>query len=217
SVETAPGIDETMLLRVATSLEHVSEHPLAASIVAGARSLGVAPVAVEHFVSVTGRGVSGRVEGRLVAVGSMAYLESLHVNVAELGRQAEPHYRDGQTVVFVAIDGRPAGLLAVADSITPSAREAVDALRADGITVVMLTGDRRATADAVARAAGIDRVEAEVLPAQKAEVVQRLQAEGQLVAMAGDAINDAPAFAKADAGIALGTGTDIAMESAAIT
>jgi Cu+-exporting ATPase len=217
SVETAPGIDETMLLRVAASLEHVSEHPLGASIVAGARSRGVAPVAVEHFVSVTGRGVSGHVDGRSVAVGSVAYLESLRVDIVELGRQAEPHYRDGKTVVFVAIDGRPAGLLAVADSIKPSAREAVDALRDDGITVVMLTGDRRATAEAVARAAGIDRVEAEVLPAQKAKVVQRLQAEGQQVAMAGDGINDAPALAKADVGIAMGTGTDIAMESAAIT
>ena len=217
SVETALGIDETMLLRVAASLEHVSEHPLAASIVAGARSRGVALVAVERFASVTGRGVSGHVEGRSVAVGSVAYLESLRVDVAELSRQADPHYRDGQTVVFVAIDGRPAGLLAVADSIKPSAREAVDALRDDGITVVMLTGDRRATAEAVARAAGIDRVEAEVLPAQKAEVVRRLQAEGQQVAMAGDGINDAPALAKADVGIAMGTGTDIAMESAAIT
>jgi P-type Cu+ transporter len=216
-VETAPGIDEMTLLRVAASVEHVSEHPLAASIVAGARSREVAPVAVEHFASLTGRGVTGHVEGRSVAIGSLAYLESLGVDVAELGHLAAPHYRDGQTVVFVAIDGRPGGLLAVADRIKPSAREAVQALRNDGITVVMLTGDRRVTADAVARAVGIDRIEAEVLPAQKADVVGRLQAEGKRVAMAGDGINDAPALAKADVGIAMGTGTDIAMESAAIT
>ena len=216
SVETAAGIDETMLLRVASSLEHVSEHPLAASIVAGARTRGIPSVPVEQFASVTGRGVTGRVDGRVIAVGSLAYLESLDVDVAELGRKAEPHYRDGQTVVFVATDGRPAGLLAVADPIKPSAREALQALRDEGITVVMVTGDRRATAEAVAKAVGIDRVEAEVLPAQKADVVQRLQT-GQQVAMAGDGINDAPALAKADVGIAMGTGTDVAMESAAIT
>jgi len=194
----------------------VSEHPLGAAIVAGARARGIPSVAVEQFTSVTGRGVTGRVDGRVIAVGSLAYLESLDVDVAELGRKAEPHYRDGQTVVFVAIDGRPAGLLAVADPIKPSAREALQALRDEGITVVMVTGDRRATAEAVAKAVGIDRVEAEVLPAQKADVVRRLQT-GQQVAMAGDGINDAPALAQADVGIAMGTGTDIAMESATIT
>jgi Cu+-exporting ATPase len=157
------------------------------------------------------------VDGRAVAVGSLAYLESLRVDVAELGRRAEPRHRNGQTVVFVAIEGKPAGLLAVTDPIKPSAREAVQALRSEGMSVAMLTGDRRATAEAVARAVGIDRVEAEVLPAQKANVVQRLQAEAHRVAMAGDGINDAPALAKADVGIAMGTGTDVAMESAAIT
>ncbi len=224
-VETTPAVDETMLLRAAASLEHVSEHPLGAAIVAGARARGITSVPVEQFVSVTGRGVTGRVDGRVTAVGSLAYLVSLGVDAAELGRKAEPHYRDGQTVVFVAIDGRPAGLLAVTDPIKPSAREAVQALRGEGITVVMVTGDRRATAEAVAKAVGIDRVEAEVLPAQKADVVRRLQTEGvsttgkeaQRVAMAGDGINDAPALAKADVGIAMGTGTDVAMESAAIT
>jgi Cu+-exporting ATPase len=150
-------------------------------------------------------------------VGSLAYLESLVVDVSELGRRAEPHYRDAETVVFVAIDGRPAGLLAVTDPIKPSAHEAVNALRKEGITPVMLTGDRRATGEAVASAVGITRVEAEVLPAQKAEVVRHLQAEGERVAMAGDGINDAPALAQADVGIAMGTGTDIAMESAAMT
>jgi P-type Cu+ transporter len=216
-VEMVSGVDETTLLKLAASLEHVSEHPLAAAIDAGARDRGIMPAPVEQFASVTGRGVTGLVEKRAVAVGSLAYLESLHVDVSELSRKAEPHDRDGQTVVFVAIDARPAGLLAVADPVKPSAREAVQALRDEGITVVMLTGDRRATAEAVARAVGIDRVEAEVLPARKAEVVRRLQAEGQQVAMAGDGINDAPALAKADVGIAMGTGTDIAMESAAIT
>jgi Cu+-exporting ATPase len=224
-VETTPPVDETMLLRAAASLEHVSEHPLGAAIVAGARARGITSVPVEQFVSVTGRGVTGRVDGRVIAVGSLAYLESLGVDVAELRRKAEPRYRDGQTVVFVAIDGRPAGLLAVTDPIKPSAREAVQALRGEGITVVMVTGDRRATAEAVAKAVGIDRVEAEVLPAQKADVVRRLQTEGvsttgkeaQRVAMAGDGINDAPALAKADVGIAMGTGTDVAMESASIT
>jgi Cu+-exporting ATPase len=216
-VETLPGADETTLLRLAASVEHVSEHPLATSIVAGAQSRGITMAPVAQFASVTGRGVAGRVEGHEVAVGSLAYLESLGMDVTELGRRAEPHYRDAQTVVFVAFDGRPAGLLAVADPIKASARDAVTALRHDGITVVMVTGDRRATADAVAKAVGIDRVEAEVLPAQKADVVQRLQAGGERVAMAGDGINDAPALAKADAGIAMGTGTDIAMESADIT
>ncbi len=216
-VETLPGIDETTLLRLAASVEHVSEHPLAASIVGGAQARRITLAPVAQFASVTGRGVSGRVEGRAVTVGSLAYLESLGMDVAELGPRAEPHDRDGQTVVFVAVDGRAAGLLAVADPIKTSAREAVAALRKEGVTVVMLTGDRRATAQAVARAVGIDRVEAEVLPAQKADVVERLQREGQRVAMAGDGINDAPALAKADVGIAMGTGTDVAMESAAIT
>ena len=216
-VETLAEIDETMLLRLAASLEQVSEHPLAASIVAGARARGISLAPVEQFASVTGRGVTGRVDGHTIVVGNLAYLESLGVDVAELGRRAEPHYRDGQTVVLVAVEGRPAGLLAVADPIKSSAREAVQALRNEGVTVVMLTGDRRATAEAVAKAVGIDRVEAEVLPAQKAEVVERLQRQDQRVAMAGDGINDAPALAKADVGIAMGTGTDVAMESAAVT
>jgi P-type Cu+ transporter len=216
-VETLPGIDETMLLRLAASLEHVSEHPLAASIVGGVRARGIATVPVEQFASVTGRGVTGRVEGHSVAIGNLPYLESLGVDAAEVARRAEPRYREGQTVVFVAIDGKPAGLLAVTDPIKSSAREAVQSLRSEGITVVMVTGDRRATADAVARLVGIDRVEADVLPAQKAEVVERLQREGQVVAMAGDGINDAPALAKANVGIAMGSGTDVAMESAGIT
>ena len=224
-IETLPGIDETTMLRLAASLEQVSEHPLAASIVAGAQARGLTPVPVEQFASVTGRGVTGRVEGRVVAIGNGPYLQSLRVDAAELMRRAEPRYREGQTVVFVAIDGRPSGLLAVTDPIKPTAREAVQALRSEGIEIVMVTGDRRTTAEAVAAAVGIDRVEADVLPAQKADIVERLRREGlsnglpagQRVAMAGDGINDAPALAKADVGIAMGTGTDVAMESAAIT
>ena len=216
-VEALADVDETTMLRLAASLEQVSEHPLAASIVAGGRARGMTLMPVDHFASVTGRGVTGRVEGRTVAIGNVPYLESLRVDAAALARRAEPRYREGQTVVFVAIDGKPAGLLAVTDPIKPTAREAVQALRREGISVVMLTGDRRATAETVARAVGIEHVEAEVLPEQKADVVARLQREGQRVAMAGDGINDAPALAKADAGIAMGTGTDVAMESAAIT
>jgi P-type Cu+ transporter len=216
-VEAVPGLEDTTLLRLAASLEQVSEHPLAGAVVGGARARGVVPVPVEEFLSVTGRGVTGRVEGHSVAIGNLPYLESLRVDATELGRRAEVRYREGQTVVFVAIDGRAAGLLAVSDPIKPSAPEAVQALRNEGISIVMLTGDRRATADAVAGAMGIEHVEAEVLPTQKVEVVQRLQSAGQRVAMAGDGINDAPALAKADVGIAMGTGTDIAMESAAVT
>jgi Cu+-exporting ATPase len=216
-VESLPDLDETTMLRLAASLEQVSEHPLAAPIVAGARSRGISFVPVDQFASVTGRGVTGRVEGRTVAIGNVKYLESLGVDAVELARRAEPRSREGQTVVFIAIDGLPRGLLAVTDPIKPTAREAVQALRNEGLSVVMLTGDRRATADAVARTVGIEHVEAEVLPEQKADVVARLQRSGQRVAMAGDGINDAPALAKADAGIAMGTGTDVAMESAAIT
>jgi Cu+-exporting ATPase len=232
-IETWSDFDETTLLRVAASLEGVSEHPLAAPIVAAARARSLAPQPVEQFESVTGRGVSGRVGGRTAAVGSLAHLASRGVDVSELGRRAEPHDRDGQTVVFVAIDGKPAGLLAVSDPIKPSTRDTVQALRQEGIAVVMVTGDRRGTADAVATAVGIERVQAEVQPAQKAEVVRSLQTAGSStrlgagsstrfgaggrVAMAGDGINDAPALAQADVGIAMGTGTDIAMESAAIT
>jgi len=216
-VETLSGCDEALLLRLAASLEQASEHPLAAAVVAGARARGIAPVQVEHFSSETGRGVSGRVEGRSVVIGNLAYLESLRVGIGDLERLAELHVREARTVVFVAIDGRPAGLLAIADPIKASAREAVQALRNDGMTVVMVTGDRRPTAEAVARAVGIDHVEAEVLPANKVQAVERLQAKGEPVAMAGDGINDAPALGRADVGIAMGTGTDIAMESADIT
>ena len=165
----------------------------------------------------TGKGVNGTVEGRTVAIGNLRHLEALGVDSAPLRGRADELRRDGQTVMFVAIDGRPAGLVGVADPVKATTLEAITALRQDGITVVMLTGDNRTTADAVARTVGIDRVEADVLPDQKAAVVKRLQAGGERVAMAGDGINDALALAQADVGIAMGTGTDVAMESAGVT
>ena len=217
AVETVPGGDERALLRLTASLEHVSEHPLAAAIVAGARARGVELSPVGRFESVTGRGVIGLVEGHTVAIGNVAHFAALHIDLGALEQRAAELRQNGQTVMFVAIDGQAAGLVAVADPVKATSREAVDALRREGLTVIMVTGDNRTTADAVARSVGIDRVEADVLPERKADVVKRLQAQGQRVAMAGDGINDAPALAQADVGIAMGTGTDVAMESAAIT
>jgi Cu+-exporting ATPase len=216
-VEPMPGVDEQTLLRLAASLEHVSEHPLASAIVAGARERGVALSPVGRFVSLTGRGVTGLVEGRTVAIGNAAHLDILRIEPGPLKQRADALRGEGQTVMFVALDGQAAGLVSVADPVKATSREAIDALHREGVRVLMLTGDSRATAEQVARAVGIDRVEAEVLPDQKAAVVKRLQSEGQRVAMAGDGINDAPALAQADAGIAMGTGTDVAMESADVT
>jgi Cu+-exporting ATPase len=217
-VTVAPfGTDEQTLLRLAASLEHVSEHPLATSIVSGARERGISLSHVTDFDSVTGRGVTGRVEGHRVAIGNPAYLESLQVDVRDLAQRADERRRDGETLVFVAIDGKRAGMLGVKDPIKATTRQAVLELRAEGISITMLTGDSWATAVAVAKSVGIDQVEAEVLPERKADVVADLQSKGQRVAMAGDGINDAPALAKADVGIAMGTGTDIAMESAGVT
>ena len=211
-------IDDQTLLAMVAALENASEHPLAAAIVTGATERGVRPANVSDFESITGQGVVGRVESRHVAIGNLKLLESMGVDVAAaLHEKADELRRNGQTVMFVAIDKRPAGLLGVADPIKESAPEAVRALRAAGLRVVMLTGDNRTTAEAVARAVGIDRVEADVLPDQKAAVVRDLQKSGQRVAMAGDGINDAPALAQADVGIAMGTGTDVAIESAGVT
>ena len=217
AVEALPGVDETMLVRLAASLEHVSEHPLAAAIVGGARDRGLTLFTVAGFESVTGQGVTGVVDGRRVAIGTAGYLERRRVDVGALRHPADALRRAGQTVVFVAIDDRPAGLLGVLDPIKPTTSEAIRALQSDGVKVVMLTGDNRATAEAVARAVGIDQVEADVLPEQKAAVVARFQQMGERVAMAGDGINDAPALARAHVGIAMGTGTDVAMESAGVT
>ena len=217
TVEPATGMEPTELLRLAASLEHVSEHPLATAIVAGARDRNVNPVDVSNFESITGQGVIGTVDGRRVAVGNLRHLEALAVDVGSSRNRADDLRRDGQTVMFVAADGRLAGLLGVADPIKPAAAEAIRALHDEGVKVEMLTGDNRTTADAVAKSVGIDSVEADVLPDQKAAAVKRLQSLGERVAMAGDGINDAPALAQADVGIAMGTGTDVAMESAGVT
>ncbi|MGD8376843.1 MAG: heavy metal translocating P-type ATPase [Acidobacteriota bacterium] len=217
TVEATGEIGEGDLLRLAAGLERGSEHPLAAAILRGAEERSLTPGPVEDFESVTGKGVRGRVEGKAVLLGNRSMLEQDGVDPGPLAERAEELRADGQTVMFVTIDGRPAGLLGVADPIKGSTPEALEALHRDGIRVLMLTGDSRTTAEAVARKLGIDAVEAEVLPERKNEVVRRLQEEGRSVAMAGDGINDAPALAQAQVGIAMGTGTDVAMQSAGVT
>jgi len=209
--------DERSLLRLAASLERASEHPLAAAVIQGARERGIELAAVRDFASNTGKGVSGVVEGKQVAVGNAAFVNSRNATLGSLSQRADELRRDGHTVIFVAVDGKAAGLLAVADPIKKTTPDAIHALHAEGIRVVMLTGDTRATADAVARQLGIDEVLADVLPDQKADTIKRLQKEGRVVAMAGDGVNDAPALAQAEVGIAMGTGTDVAMESAGVT
>ena len=217
TTEPQGGLDADTLLRLTASLENVSEHPLAAAIVAGARERHVNIVDVTAFESVTGKGVTGTVEGRAVAIGNLRHLEALGVDPGALRERADELRREGQTVMFVAVDGRLAGLVGVADPIKATTAEAIQALHREGVKVVMLTGDNRTTAEAVARSIGIDAIEADVLPDRKAAVVKRLQQQGERVAMAGDGINDAPALAAADVGIAMGTGTDVAMESAGVT
>ena len=217
SLRPAAGWTEADLLHFAASIERGSEHPLAAAIVSGATERGIEPAEAQEFESVTGKGVRGRVNGRAMALGNAGFMEQLHVATSAMLARAEELRRDGQTVMFVAVDGKPAGLLGVADPIKGSTPEAVRMLRDAGVEIVMVTGDSRTTAAAVAGKLGLTRVEAEVLPDQKAAVVRRLQQEGRKVAMAGDGVNDAPALAQADVGIAMGTGTDVAMESAGIT
>jgi len=217
SVVTESGVDEATLLRLAATLERGSEHPLAAAIVKGAEDRKVALANAEGFESVTGKGVKGRVDGRDVALGNKALMESLGIEAAHLVARAEELRADGQTVMFVAVGGKPAGLVGVADPIKESTPEAIRTLHEEGIRIVMMTGDSGTTAMAVAKKLGIDDVIAEVLPDQKAAKVKALQAEGRIVAMAGDGINDAPALAQAQVGIAMGTGTDVAMESASVT
>jgi Cu+-exporting ATPase len=217
SLSPATGIDETVLLRLAASLERGSEHPLATAIVMGAEERDVALVAAKDFESVTGKGVSGLVDGQRVALGNLAMMEALGIDPGEMTTHAEELRGDGQTVMFVAVDGKPAGLVGVADPIKESTPEAIQTLHGEGIRIVMLTGDSKTTAQAVARKLDIDEVIAEVLPDQKAEVVKQFQADGRTVAMAGDGINDAPALAQAHVGIAMGAGTDVAMESAGVT
>jgi Cu+-exporting ATPase len=217
NVEPVDGVDADMLLALVASVEQVSEHPLASAIVGEARRRGLALSPATDFQSTTGKGVTALVDGHRVAIGSEAFLQGLGADVRASADTAAQLRRQGRTAVVAAIDGRPAGIIAVADPLKPTTIDAIKRLHADGIKIVMLTGDNRATADAVATAAGIDRVEADVLPAQKAEAIRRYKARGERVAMAGDGINDAPALALADVGIAMGNGTDVAMESAAVT
>ena len=209
--------DEESLLRLVASLENASEHPLASAIVAGTAERGVKLADVTDFQSITGQGVVGVVESRHVAVGNQKMLESMSIDVPTLREKANELRRNGQTVMFIAVDRRAAGLVGVADPVKATTPEAIEALHREGVKVVMLTGDNRTTAEAVARSVGIDQIEADVLPDQKAAVIKRLQARGERVAMAGDGVNDAPALAAADVGIAMGTGTDIAIESAGVT
>src|SRR5690606_18555428 len=216
-VETVGPIGEAELLAAAAGLERGSEHPLAAAILEGAAARGVRPATAEAFESRTGRGVVGRVGGRPVALGNAALLAELGIDPGPLAERADALRADGYTVMLAALDGRAAGLVGVADPIKATTAEAIAQLHRDGVRIRMLTGDHRVTAEAVARRLQIDEVEAGVLPEQKAAAVKRLQAQGRVVAMAGDGVNDAPALAVADVGIAMGTGTDVAMESAGVT
>jgi Cu+-exporting ATPase len=217
SIVPIAGGNENELLRLAASLEQVSEHPLAVAIIRGAQERGSDRAEVSDFQSLTGKGVQGRVDGRTVIVGNRHMVDELGGIPGDFAERAESLRRDGQTVMFVAVDNQFAGLLGVADPIKESTSEALRSLHAEGLEIVMVTGDSRTTAEAVAKKLSIDRVEAEVLPERKVEIVKRLKSEGRIVAMAGDGINDAPALAEAHVGIAMGTGTDVAMESAGIT
>jgi len=217
SVVPLAGFEEGVVLWLGASLERASEHPLAAAIVKGAQEKNIELTAVSEFRSITGKGVTGTVEGRAVALGNLKLFEELAIEPGELPSRAETLRGDGQTVMLLAIDGKAAGLIGVADPVKASTPDAIRALHEEGVQVIMLTGDNRVTAEAVAKKLGIDRIEAEVLPEQKASIVKQLQAQGRIVAMAGDGINDAPALAQAQVGIAMGTGTDVAMESAGVT
>lgn len=217
AVQAEAGFTEEEVLRIIASIERASEHPLAEAIVRGAEERGVDPVKTDHFRSVTGKGVTGEVDGSTVAAGNENLLESLGINAGDLSKRADRLRAEGRTVMLIAINGKAAGLIGVADPIKDSTAEAIQDLHAEGIRVVMLTGDNHITAKTVADKLRIDQVHAEVLPEQKAELIKQLQADGRIVAMAGDGINDAPALAQAQVGIAMGTGTDVAIESAGVT
>ncbi|MFQ5955949.1 MAG: copper-translocating P-type ATPase, partial [Kiloniellales bacterium] len=217
TVLAAPGGDAGEMLRLAAGLERGSEHPLAAAIVDGAAERGLSPAEARDFSSEPGKGVTGSVDGRAVVLGNRALLQALSIDFGALAAEAEARRVEGETVMFVALDGRLAGLLGVADPVKDGTPESLRALRGQGVRTIMLTGDHRTTAEAVARQLLIDEVEAEVPPQRMGVVVRRLQGEGHVVAMAGDGINDAPALAQADVGIAMGTGADVAMESAGVT
>jgi Cu+-exporting ATPase len=217
SVVAVTAGHETELIRLVASLEQGSEHPLGSAIIAGAKDNNISLAAVTDIQSHTGLGISGRVEGKNVSAGNERFFEQLRLPADPLRQRAEDLRRNGQTVIFVAVDGRPTGLIGIADPIKPSTLQALRDLKQAGLRIVMLTGDSRSTAKAVASKLGIDDFEAEILPDKKSEVIRQLQREGRIVAMAGDGINDAPALAQADVGIAMGTGTDVAMESAGVT
>jgi Cu+-exporting ATPase len=216
-VVAADGFDEANVLRLAASVEVASEHPLATAIVAAAKGRNIELVPVTDFDSPTGKGAVGTVERQRVALGNPRFLAELNIATQALEPQAETFRSDGATSIFIAVDGKLAGVIAIADPIKASTLAALEALRAEGLRIVMLTGDNRTTAEAIARRLGIEEIAAEVLPDQKSAVVEKLQKEGRVVAMAGDGVNDAPALAAADVGIAMGTGTDVAIESAGIT
>jgi Cu+-exporting ATPase len=217
SVRPAPGFDETKLLHLAASLERASEHPLAAAIVSGAQERKIELAKTEAFEALTGKGVRARVLGASVLLGNRALMDDSGVNIDALAQAAEAGRAEGQTVMFVAVDGKAAGLIGVADPIKESTLEAVRQLHEDKVRIVMMTGDSQTTADAVAKKLGIDEVIAGVLPADKSKHIKELQEQGRFVAMAGDGINDAPALAEAQVGIAMGTGTDVAIQSAGVT
>ncbi|MBM6583197.1 heavy metal translocating P-type ATPase [Microvirga sp. BT689] len=217
AIVPAPGFTEAEVLRLSASVERASEHPLAIAIVASAEKQGIATAPVTDFDSPTGKGALGTVEGRRIVLGNKAFLAEHGVDVAPLGEQADRLREDGATAIFAGIDGKVAGAIAIADPVKSSTPEALAGLKAEGVRVVMLTGDNWTTAKAVARRLGINEVEAEVLPDQKSAVVDKFKRAGRVVAMAGDGVNDAPALAAADVGIAMGTGTDVAMESAGVT
>jgi Cu+-exporting ATPase len=217
AVQPAPGFDEAELLRLAAAVERASEHPIARAITEGASARGITPAAAEDFDSPVGRGALGLVEGRRVLIGSVGFLKDEDVDASGLSAPADALRADGATVVIVAVDGAPAGLLAVADPVKATTAEAVAALHAEGVRILMLTGDNETTARAIAARLNIDEVRADVSPADKAAVVEALKAEGRRVAMAGDGVNDAPALAAADVGVAMGAGSDAAIESAGVT
>jgi Cu+-exporting ATPase len=217
AVVAAPDMSEATVLTPAASLERSSEHPLAAAIVAAARDRSLALKDATGFASVTGKGVTGSVDGHTVALGNAGLMEDLRVELGSFATEADAQRQTGATALFLAVDGKPAGVIAIADPIKATTQAALDGLRADNVRIVMLTGDNRTTAEAVARRLGIEDVQADVLPEDKSGIVRRLRQEGRVVAMAGDGVNDAPALAEADVGIAMGTGTEVAIQSAGIT
>ena len=217
AIVTAPGLVEADLLRLAGSLEQSSEHPLAAAIARAAKERKLSTQEATEFASVTGEGVTGKIGGRAVALGNAKLMSGLGIKFGDLEQKAHALRGDGATALFIAVDGKPGGIIAIADPIKATTQAALDQLRSDGVRIVMLTGDNKTTAEAVAKKLGITEVEADVLPQDKSRIVKKLTAEGRIVAMAGDGVNDAPALAEASVGIAMGTGTEVAIQSAGIT